>query len=75
MIPPTPTPLPPGMARFVMPESYSLWGSTDSAIQTWNWLGQSGQVIQLIILVGLVIAGMFVVYRFFRQFTERDSGE
>jgi len=71
--PPTPTPMPPGQARFELPSGYSLWDSTDAAIQTWNWMGGSGQVLQLIILIALVIAGMFIVYRFVQQFTRKDA--
>lgn len=73
--PATPTPLPPGMARFELPSGYSLWDSTDAAIQTWNWLGNAGLVIQLVILVALIITGMFIVYRFFQQFAQKESAE
>lgn len=71
-LPTTPTPMPAGVAVADL-SSYSIWNSTDSAIQTWNWLGDSGSVIQGIIIIALVVAGMFVVYKFVQQFIRRDA--
>ena len=67
MIPPTPTPLPAGTPHFTLPDDYSLWGSTDTAIHFWNWLGDGGTVLQALILIALTIAGMALVWRFARQ--------
>jgi hypothetical protein len=72
-IPPTPTPQPPGVARFNLPDSYSLWGSTDLAIQTWNWLGDGRALVQLLAIIAIVVLGMFIVWKFFSQMTRRDS--
>jgi TRAP-type C4-dicarboxylate transport system permease small subunit len=73
MLPPTPTPLPPGTAMITIPEAYTLWGSTDWAVQSWNLLGDGRIAIQAIFLVGLVIIGMFILQRFARDFTQKDS--
>jgi hypothetical protein len=72
MWPPTPTPLPPATPRFEMAQ-YSLWQSTDAAITSWQLMGDVGTVIQVIVLMALVLIGMYVVYRSFRQMTEWDS--
>jgi hypothetical protein len=72
-LPPTPTPLPPGDARFVLPTDYTLWGGTDYAIQVWNWWGDWRTVFQVLIIIGLVVIGMFIAYHFVRQFTRRDA--
>lgn len=72
-MPPTPTPMPTGTEIINITESYSLWGSVSTAVQTWHWLGSFGLVIQLIILVFIVMAGMFVVSRFVKEFTRKDA--
>lgn len=73
MIPMTPTPLPPGEAVVSLTDSYSLWGGVDTAIQVWNMAGPWAGIIQLMIIVGIVIVGVAVVLKAFRQTTERDS--
>jgi hypothetical protein len=73
MIPPTPTPLPPGMPHFVLPDSYGLWGSTSTAIQTWNWMGGMGDAIQLLALLMVVLAGLYVLWRFIQGFIRKDA--
>ena len=73
MIPPTPTPLPPGTAHFSIPSSYSLWASTSSAIQFWNWLGVGQIVLQAMIIVGIVLIGLYVLNRFVNDNMKRDS--
>lgn len=70
---PTPTPLPPGTPVFDIPSSYSLWASTDYAVQSWNLLGDPRSIIQILILVGLIGIGLFMVTRFIKQFTGQDS--
>lgn len=75
MIPPTPTPLPDVVSDIVIPFEYSLWGSTDAALTYWNLAGTIGQVIQVIILMVLVYAGIRILIQFFRDFTSRDSNE
>lgn len=74
-MPPTPTPFPPGMAHFTLPDNYSLWGSADLAIQTWNWLGDWRLIIQAIFLVVLIAAGMYLFKKFIEQFTRDDAEE
>lgn len=73
MIPPTPTAFPAGEAIFTMPAEYSLWASTDLAIQTWHWLGNGKIVIQVIILIMIVIAGLYIFNRFISDNTRRDA--
>lgn len=75
MIPPTPTPLPPGQAVIDLGSTYSLWSSTDGAIHTWRMLGDWGAAIQLLLIVALVIVGMFVVKGFVNQIVRRDAEE
>ena len=73
---PTPTPLPPpGTPIVSIPSSYSLWASTDYAIQSWHLLGAPGTVIQAIILIVLIVAGLYIFMRFLRDFVERDTKE
>lgn len=72
-IPPTPTPMPPGIPRFSMGDDFSLWAGTDGAIQWWNWLGTGGQIVQLLILLVLIAAGIFLTIRFFGLFARRDA--
>lgn len=72
-LPPTPTPLPPGAAVFVLPEAFSLWGGAREAVQVWNMAGPWQPVIQGIAIIGLVITGMFIVYKFIRQMTRKDA--
>lgn len=74
-IPPTPTPLPPGNAHFTLPNEFSLWAGTSSAIQVWNWIGDGQTIVQGLAIIGLVIAGMFIVYKFVRQMSAKDSQE
>lgn len=74
-IPPTPTPLPPPVPRVTLPETVSIWHNTDYMIQTWNLLGDWQTVIQLIIVMILIYAGVSVVWKFFSQMTSRDAEE
>lgn len=71
--PPTPTPQPPGTAHFDLEGVYSLWNAAPVAIQVWNWLDTGRFIVQVILLVGLIIVGMYVVYRAFQKLTELDS--
>jgi hypothetical protein len=71
-MPPTPTPLPLGEAYFSM-SGYSLWNSTSTAIQYWNWLGDGRTVIQAIILIVLIAAALTMLYRFLRDFAEKGK--
>lgn len=75
MWPATPTPFPPGEAKFELPTEYSLWGGAEFGIQVWNWTGDMGQIIQLIILIVLIAAAGFIIWRGFTQMTERDSSK
>lgn len=72
---PTPTPLPPGTPQFTIPSSYSLWASTDYAIQSWNFLGDTRTIIQAIILIAIIIVGIYVFMRFTQEFTRKDAEE
>ena len=74
-MPPTPTALPPGMPRFDLPSEFSLWAGTSTAIQVWNWIGDGQVIVQALAIIGLVIAGMFIVYKFVRQMSAKDSQE
>lgn len=74
-MPPTPTMLPPGVPHFEIPAGYSLWGSTDLAIHTWNWLGAAQMVIQALAIIMLVIAGMYILTRAIQMATRKDSEE
>lgn len=73
MIPYTPTPQPPGTAYFAVPESYSLWGSTDVAIQYWNWTGAMGTIVQVLMLIALIILGFHIIKHFVDNFTGDDA--
>ena len=72
-IPPTPTGLPPATPRFEIPDTYSLWASAPSAVQSWNMAGGGRGIFQAVLLIVLVIAGIYIVSRFIKEFTERDS--
>jgi hypothetical protein len=69
---PTPTPLPPGTPVFEIPDNYSLWASTDYAIQSWNLLA-ARTIIQAIVMVVLIGGGLFILTKFIRDITEQDS--
>lgn len=73
IIPPTPTLLPIGIPRFNIPAEFSLWGGAQDAIQVWNMATPWQPIIQGLAIVGIVIIGMFVVWKFIRQMTQRDS--
>ena len=73
MIPPTPTPMPPGSSLFDIPYAYGLWGSSSSAIQTWNWSGDWGRIVQSIMLVATVLAGVVIVTLFIKIMTRKDA--
>jgi heme/copper-type cytochrome/quinol oxidase subunit 2 len=75
MLPPTPTPFPPGAMQFDLGNVYSLWSATDPAIQVWNWLGDFALILQVFILLVVVIAGMYILFKFIKQFTRRDAEE
>lgn len=75
MIPPTPTPFPPGTPVFIIPSNYSLWGSAPFAVQSWNMLGDGRYVIQVIFLIAFIIAGMYILQRFAQDFTRKDAEE
>lgn len=70
---PTPTALPPGTPVFDIPSSYSLWASTDFALQTWNLGGDIRVIIQIVILIGLISIGLFMVTRFVHNITDKDA--
>jgi hypothetical protein len=74
-MPPTPTPLGPPTPHFTLPEEFSLWAGTSTAIQVWNWIGDGQVIVQGMAIIGLVIAGMFIVYRFVKQMTTKDAEE
>lgn len=73
MIPPTPTLLPLAVPHVVMPDGYSIWAGTSSAVTVWNMAGQWQTVLQGIIIIGIVIIGITIVWKFIRQMTNRDS--
>lgn len=73
MIKPTPTPLPPATPHFTIPSSYSLWASTDYAVQSWNLFGDGRAAIQIVILITLILAGAFLLTKFLKNMTRRDS--
>ena len=73
VLPPTPTPQPPGIEYFTMPESMTLWSSTDSAIQFWNWMGTWGQVIQMLVLLAFVYLGVRVLLVFVNEYIRGDA--
>ncbi len=75
MIPPTPTPLPPGTPYLTIPYSVGLWGSVGNGIQAWNWIGTAQIVIQTVFLIFIVYAGVRVFLRFVGDFTGKDSEE
>lgn len=75
MIPPTPTPLPPGVAIFSIPSEFSLWAGTSSAIQVWNWIGSGQVIVQGLAIISLVILGIFILYKFIGSMTAKDSTE
>lgn len=74
-IPPTPTGLPPGVPRFTIPDNYSLWSAAPTAVQSWNMAGELRGIFQAILLIVLIIAGIYIVSRFIRDFTREDSEE
>lgn len=72
---PTPTALPPATAYFNVPNNYSLWASTDYAIQSWNLLGDARLVIQAVLLIVIIVVGIYVLSRFVADFTRKDADE
>lgn len=70
---PTPTPLPPVAPLFDIPDNYSLWAGTDYAVQSWNLPQTPRLAIQAVFLVVLIIAGLYLLTRFIRDFTRKDA--
>ena len=75
MIPATPTHLPPGVPNFTLPTEFSLWGGASTAVQVWNWIDQWQMILQVLFIVMIVIAGMYIVIRFINKMTAKDSEE
>jgi membrane protein implicated in regulation of membrane protease activity len=73
--PPTPTPLPPGIPYVTIPEQYSIWAGTSTAIQAWNWLGDGRIVIQAILLIIIVMAALYMLYKFARIFVSESESK
>lgn len=71
--PPTPTPLPQGIPRFEMGDSYSLWEAAPTYLQVWNWSGIIGGVLQLVIFLVVIVVCAVVIYRQFQKVSELDS--
>jgi membrane protein implicated in regulation of membrane protease activity len=75
MIPPTPTFLPsPGIPAIDLSNVYDLWMGAPIAVQVWNMSGMGGAV-QLVALLAIVLVGVYVVYRFLRDFVKADEQE
>lgn len=70
---PTPTPLPPTSPLFNIPDEYSLWASTDYAVQSWNLLGDPRTIVQAIILIVLIAAGLVMLTKFIKELTRKDA--
>jgi hypothetical protein len=74
--PPTPTMIPPGTPYFdPVPDSYGLWAAADPALQFYYYFDDIGAVIQIIVLLLLIGAGLYTLYRFILDFTQRDSNQ
>lgn len=71
--PPTPTALPPGEALIELQNIYSLWEAAPHAIQIWHLGGAMASILQLLILITLVAAGMFVMYKSFEKLIRKDA--
>lgn len=77
VVPPTPTWLPaPGPALVDINENaYRIWRYTDEAIMIWQEVGPSRtQVFQIAILVVIVIAAVYLVYRWISTLIEGYRG-
>lgn len=72
--PPTPTPYPAGVPPLdISPGQFSLWNSTDWAIQMWNGMGNGGLLLQLLLIAVLVWAGVIIVVRSFEVLARKDA--
>jgi flagellar biogenesis protein FliO len=70
---PTPTQLPPGQERFSL-ESFTLWNSTDTAIQTWRWHTNGiAEFVQVLIIIVIVVAAIYTINKFRQQMMNKDS--
>lgn len=72
-IPPTPTLMAVPTAPVSIP-SFGVWASTDDLIQLWNLNSGVTTGFQYVVLVGVVIAGIFVLVHFIRT-VSRGSDE
>jgi flagellar biogenesis protein FliO len=59
--------------HFTLPAEFSLWGGASTAVQVWNWIDQGQTVVQVLAIIMLVIAGMYIVLRFINQMSRKDS--
>lgn len=75
--PATPTPAPIGTPYFsAVPDEWGLWGATAPSIQIWHaYKNELGLYVQVIVLLILIMIGIYVVVRFIRDFTRRDSNQ
>lgn len=74
-LPVVPTPLPDAVARFDLSQSYSLWAGAETAVTTWQLMGQWATILQLIIIIGLVLLGVWLFYKNAVLVVGRDSEE
>lgn len=51
----------------------SLWDYVPGAITTWQSFGQATEVLQAIILGGIVLLAVYMLIRFFRRVTAHDQ--
>lgn len=74
MYPPTPTPFP-DMALYSPVEipQMSLWNFAPDAIQTWNSASQVTDLFSLIIVMGILIGGTFLIIRMIRTLTDANN--
>jgi len=77
---PTPTPIPEGDRLSFANNAPQLnfprvWDLAQDAVQTWNSFGSATQVLQAIILAGIVALAIYLIYRFFKRITADGRDE
>lgn len=73
-MPSTPTPFPVTTPVFVAPD-IRLWQFTGPALQLWNTAGQWVVIIQVFFVMILVLAGLSLLIRSLRKFSNEQGSE
>lgn len=74
--PPTPTPIATAGAPLVnMPAGVGLWDSSGEVIGLWNSFSQYTPIVQIFIILGVVVAAVFIAMKIISALQNEDSAD